>query len=357
MPRLERLEIDRFRCHTHLQMELGECAWVLLEGSNGAGKTSILEAIFTVLRGKSFRTRRILDQIAQGEEEAQVLIWAQSERLHQLGLSLRSTRRLQHVDGKIGVAVAEIITSLPTLYLGAKSYELISASPTYRRQFLDWGAFHVEPSFIQIWRRWRRAHRQRNRGLRTGVNSPALSPWTVAMAEYGQILTQFRVRQVERINQILSAHEEWRAIFSGGKIQYKQGWEQGSDLLSVLEYIGKREEKLGQSLAGPHLDDWVLMVEGKEARNLSRGQQKLAGMWLWRAQCQLLSEAGRAPILLLDDLVADLDRTAWRQALRALSGVAGQIWVSFLPELGEFPLWEGCKRFHVEPGKVIMVAC
>lgn len=357
MPRLEQLEIDHFRCHMHLRMEPGECTWVILEGANGGGKTSILEAIFTVLRGKSFRTRRILDQIARGEEEAQVLLWARSDRLHQIGLSLRATRRLQHVDGKTGVPVAEIVTSLPTLYLGARAYELFSTSPVYRRRFLDWGVFHVEPSFIHTWRRWHRAYRQRNRGLRAGMTSAALSPWTAAMSEYGQSLAQARARQAGRVNQVLSIQDEWQTTFPGGVIQYKQGWESGNNLFSALGYMEKREEKARQSLAGPHLDDWVLMVGGEEARNLSRGQQKLAGMWLWCAQCQLLAEDGRAPILLLDDFVADLDRMARNQALCALSGVAGQIWVSFLPEFGWLPLGKSYKRFHVEPGKVVAGDC
>ena len=120
---------------------------------------------------------------------------------------------------------------------------------------------------------------------------------------------------------------------------------------ALLESVS-RETLQGRAVVGPQQDDWTLGVAGQPARELSRGQVKLASLLLYRCQATLMQSAGRNPIYLMDDLAADLDSRALEAVIDLWSDAGLQIWVTMLDDALGLALPGTVARFHVEHGQV-----
>lgn len=346
MIRIQRIGLKDFRCHSELSLTPMGSAWVVLEGANGAGKTSILEAIFAAARGRSFRTRVVGDLIRTGADAAVVTVEARNGAGHRLGVAFGRQAREVRLDGRADATVADVATSIPVDYLGGEAYQLLGGPPSARRRFVDWGLFHVEPDFLGVWQAWRRAHRQRNEALRRG--GLGLEAWTDLVAESGERLSRLRATYLGRLAELLA---DGPTEGGGGPwvaIDFRPGWRDGT-LREALARSAERERRAGRAVVGPQYDDWILTLRDRAPGQLSRGQMKLASLWLVRAQAEAMARAGRNPILLVDDLLADLDHAAARRAIVALQGGAAQVWLSVLPEDRDIELPGDGTRFHVEP--------
>lgn len=344
---VEQLELVDFRCHKNITLEFQQSGPVVLEGKNGCGKTSVLESIYFALRGRSFRTQSAAELIRYGRSEARVLLRLTNDQQHFLGISVEKRKKSQHLDGAPINRFSEIASRFPVAYLGYKAYELLVGSPAMRRMFLDWGVFHVKPQYLNSWRLWRRAHRHRNVYLRGGRFTEELGVWSVEVAKYGEEVARAREEYIQLLNSELSKLVAWQQLFCGARLVYQRGWNDGQTLREAIRRNESREKKSQRSVVGPQLDDWAFdLVDGKSA-NLSKGQQKLACFWLWHAQCRILEGLGRAPLLLVDDLAADLDFGAQQEAIGALTDVAEQVWVTSLGG-GMGIGGDGHKKFHVE---------
>lgn len=350
-PRLVNLRLQDWRCHGRLELEPSGQSWVVLAGDNGSGKTSILEGIYAAARGRSFRTPVLAHVIAAGGEEARAVLRSEGDVAHVLGVGVRRSGRELHLDGAAGVSLAEAAQALPAEYISGDAYQLVSGPPGARRRFLDWVLFHVEPPFFALWRAWHRAHRQRNALLRSGSPDRNLNHWLSAVAEPGERLSGLRAALVGRLNEILA---EGAAIPRLGRVQlvFRTGWGD-TTLAAALERTAARERQAGRAVVGPQYDDWSVEAGGLPPVRLSRGQAKLVTFLLYRAQTRLLCEAGHPPLLLVDDLAADLDPDAIRIATGLLGGEGAQIWVSVLAREASLALSGEAARFHVEPGRAV----
>jgi len=346
--RLTDINLENFRCHKHLRLQVPGADWVVLAGGNGSGKTSILEALYIAARGRSFRSSSLADVIRHGNSSALALLKASDTRNHILGVEIQNRRRQSRLNGSTTDLTA-IAQAIPVEYLGGDSVGLLQASPADRRRFMDWTLFHVEPGFLPVWRQWYRAHRQRNTLLKMGATAKALEPWTEAAAGYGDQVSRFRAQLITSLQTVFASVK--CSLVTNPKLDFRQGW-RGTNLREAYMESSNREIQQGRAVVGPQHDDWVLEVGGRTGSELSRGQAKLASLFLYRCQAELMMNAERRPIYLMDDLAADLDRSALSAALGLWRDTAVQIWVTMLAEDASQALPGEVARFHVEHNEV-----
>ncbi|HEY4356322.1 MAG TPA: DNA replication and repair protein RecF, partial [Acidobacteriaceae bacterium] len=175
--RIERLRIQGLRCLTEAELNLGPSLNVLV-GANGAGKTSVLEAMFLLSHARSFRSgaRNALMQ----RECSQLSIYAELEqrgRTSHLGLGRRA-RWEARLDGEV-VTLGKMVGECAVVCFEPGSHALIAGSAEERRRYMDWGVFHVEQQFLPAWGRYQRALKQRNALLRSAQrdDKALFEPW------------------------------------------------------------------------------------------------------------------------------------------------------------------------------------
>lgn len=346
---LTRLKIESFRCLTRVELDLDQ-ERNYFYGANGAGKTSLLEAIHVLGRGRSFRLRqnkRLIQYDAPGFSVFGEVLTA--ERNHRLGISVDSDGRKLRLDGRDGPPMTAMARILPVYVIEPSVHLLIEGGPGERRRFLDWGVFHVEHGYIAAWRRYRRILGQRNAALRAGQHPRS---WDDLLATAGMQVTEARERYVDELRQALEGLGE-ALLGQPLGVNYRPGWRAGTNLRSALGKSRSRDEQAGATQVGPHRAELEIRLGVRGVREeISRGQQKLAAAGLVLAQVRVLAgSAGRGGTLLVDDPAAELDKKALRALLSVLEALPAQKIITGLTETslagGQPPT-----RFHVEQGGV-----
>lgn len=353
MTRLTEVNLENIRCHPTLVVAPGDSDWVILAGANGSGKTSVLEGIYCATRGRSFRSTSLAETIRTGANKARILLRTRNESNHVLGMELQARQRVVHLDG-VAADQPAIAKAVPVEYLGGDTIQLVQGPPAARRRFMDWALFHVKPRFLMVWRFWYRAHRQRNALLKAHASSTALAPWTEAVISYGEELSRLREHLIEQLNLQLITIERSFPLH-GIRLQFRRGWREAT-LREALQQNRGREAQAGRAVVGPQHDDWILERDAKLVSGLSRGQAKLVSLILYRCRAGLMQAVARHPVLLMDDIVADLDPKALRVALGLWRSAGLQIWLAVLEENIGLDLPGKIVRFHVEQGSLRAVA-
>ncbi len=357
MNSVSKLQLTNFR--NFAEVSIQPCPGLnLIHGENGSGKTSLLEALYVLSTGKSFRSS-LVDPLVKNEE-AGATLFVQTSDQARIGLckprNQKHQLRLNEENQKNWDQVARL---LPTQVLDSNSFQLIEGGPKARRRFLDWGVFHVEPSFIDHWRRTNKCIANRNRLLK--LNAPDTSQfvaWEQELASAGAEVN--RARQ-SYLDQLLPIFEETYSALVGEhpdlSLAYRRGWPDDATLLETLAEHRENERRYGSSQYGPHRADLeIKMGKRKAVEILSRGQQKLLVCALKIAQGQLLSQAvSNRCIYLIDDLPAELDRTNRQKVLKQLAALGTQLFVTSVEEkaleLEDLaPL--DIAKFHVERGTI-----
>lgn len=348
---LRRVRITAFRCIAAAELALDPGRNYIF-GANGAGKTSILEAMFLLGRGRSFRTRHTRTLVRHGEDS--LAVYGELDAgpsTHRLGVAFSAGHLEKKLDGvaTTGSALAE---ALPVQSIGPDSHELIEGGPTGRRRLLDWGVFHVERTYLETWQRYRRLLGQRNTALKAGGASAELGVWTTALAEAGEEIDRLRGGYVGRLAERASEHA---AALLGVDLalEYRRGWPPAVSLVEALAASEARDRQSGHTEVGPHRADVAIFVDGRKVENVaSRGQQKLVAAALILGQETVLAKTeGRSGVLLVDDPAAELDRNALERLLDRLGGVESQLIFTGLAPI-DLPSQMACARFHVERGRV-----
>ena len=174
---LSTFQCTDFRCLESVTLEFSP-THNLVYGGNASGKTSILEAIAYLGRARSFRGAGTRQLVRHGAEN--LVVFGKTEtRGRQMPLGIRNGRHgLEvHMDGEKSSSAAQLAEALPLQVIDPDVHDLVAGGPERRRRYLDWIAFHVEPSYLERWRRFRRALKQRNAALREGRQVRALEGW------------------------------------------------------------------------------------------------------------------------------------------------------------------------------------
>ena len=280
-------------------------------GPNGAGKTTILEAIYYLVLGRSFRSHLIRRIISHGAKEF-VLHGIIQNNLHQI--SIGTTRSLLYgkqlkISGKTEDSNLDIIKLLPIQLLNYDSYLLLNGGSIIRRQLIDWGLFHVKPSFLVLWKRVASLLKQRNAAIKERARPDYIRIWdkelTISGTELHKLRSEYVATLIPIVNDIL---QKLLADFTIN-ISYYPGWDFDKTLMAALTESLKCDLNLGYTTIGPQRADLFIKIGDGLARDyLSRGQQKVAVYALQIAQGILLHNHSRKScIYLIDDLLAELD--------------------------------------------------
>lgn len=354
---VRQLHIENLRIIEDVVIDTAE-QFTVIDGENASGKTSSLEALFFLARGKSFRGSRNQSLIRHGSDFLRVTgVVEQNGVRHRLGMELNESGLRGRKDGADIRALSELARVLPVQAIHGESHRLILDGPDERRRFIHWGMFHVEHSYHDRWRYYVRTLRQRNAALRQRDRklAAALEP---QMVEYGQWLAQAQQDYVDRLQIAVTALLPTLLQQESIRLVYRRGWDKDTALADKLASSRERELDLGYTVPGPHRADLVLMTSnGPAAEQLSRGQLKWLVTALLIAQVQMLSEAGRiSPLLLFDDLPAELDEQRRQDIIDLLREARIQTVITGV-DRGAIPVPADSKNtwFHVEHGRYAKV--
>lgn len=347
---ISEIRLDAFRCFESAVIEPGPELNVIA-GLNASGKTSLLEAVFVLGRGTSFRSSRIDAAIRFGSDQFTLFGNLSQGEAGRIGVSVsRSDGLAVRIDGRTGTR-AELVRAIPVQVLDPASHELINGPPSVRRQFLDWSVFHVEQPFLEAWQQYRRALQQRNAALKLH-SAQAAWAWDATLISAGLVVDRCRRQLVSRM--LDPVRQAGRTLLDAEiDIKYRSGWAEGTELEVALIAARERDQQMSSTTVGPHRADLAVSVLERRARDsVSRGQEKLVVAALTLGQIEVVSEAlGRRVILLVDEPGADLDRSHLHKLLSAVIASPTQAFLTSLePDL--LPLPESGRLFHVEQGTV-----
>ncbi len=294
-------------------------------GDNGSGKSSLLEALFFLGHGKSFRTTKVDNLVCYQKSEFVVSVKDNND--HQLGLSRDLNLGLTNIkiNGERHTRLSALVKNIAVQIITPESFKLFFGGPKERRKFVDLGMFHVEHYFSKQWREFSRVLKQRNACIRNNIESTTLAYWTEQFCLHSKVVAELRLSYVLILVEELKV---WLKILlpelvDNISVQYLQGWPKKKELAEVLAANIEREINYGYSLYGAHKFDVKFLLGKTDLENqLSRGQQKLFLLALTFAQAKLIEKVKRVkPILLIDDVGAELDinsRTALSKAIKEL---------------------------------------
>jgi DNA replication and repair protein RecF len=346
---LNRIRIEGLRCLNEVDFSPHPKRTYFF-GPNGAGKTSLLEGIYLLGRGRSFRTRHSRRLIQHGQERFSVYgELSLKSRNHRLGVGLGPSGLELRLDSEPAVGMSSLAKIMPVHVIDPNIHSLIEGSPGDRRRFLDWGVFHVEHGYLDAWRRYRRTLGQRNAALKLGQGSAV---WDASLLEAGTEVDIARRRYAEDLVTALEGLGE-ALLGSPLEVSYRAGWPEGLDFCKALEASNNRDLANGTTHVGPHRADLSVKLASRSVREeVSRGQQKLVAAGLILAQIKVFAANNEnGGLLLVDDPAAELDGAALSALLSALDKLPAQQIITGLTE-SILPPAPGFPVFHVEQGHI-----
>jgi len=345
-----RFKVSDFRCIETADVSLSP-DFNLVCGANASGKTSFLEALAYLGRGKSFRGASTNNLVRHGE--AEFVLFGETQnggRAQKIGVRNSRDGLEVRVNGRSEGGAAALAQALPLQVIDPEIHSLVAGGPELRRRFLDWVAFHVEHDHLQAWRRFRRALKQRNAALRAKSDAAAIRSWNAEFVELAGLLDESRRRVLDIAMDGLT---EYGVALLGTELgfDYAQGWSREKSLEQALDEGLERDLQQGSTQHGPHRADLKISYDERQARKLvSRGQQKLLASAMVLAATETAQTALERPLLLLlDDPAAELDADSLGRLLEAVSGLGCQVVATSLTE-GALEAPPGTRVFHVEQG-------
>lgn len=331
------------RCHQYVSWQCAEGVNVL-SGSNGSGKTTMLEAVYMMAHGRSFRQARDPELVRWGQKTFQVNgVWKRYGPMH-VKVQGRKGKSEVLLQGKKISRRKELTETLPVIADAPQAGKLVDGVPGERRRWLD-GVIHAaDPATIRYYQNYLRALMQRSRLIRRNRTSPELEVREHQIVQAGLQVLKARREMIEMLNRSLSGETDLMETTLHLEMKEtapvdEQVW--------LARLAGKREEdaRLGRLQVGPHCDRLNILFAGREIRSVgSRGQQKLAAMALRLAECTIrLERRHLAPLLLFDDCLEALDRERQQRLIKRLCAYQGQILMT-VPNGVELP-----KNLNVHP--------
>lgn len=356
MPFLRALRVQDFRNIRRAEFRF-QAQVSVIEGVNGSGKTSLLEAIHVLATGRTFTGGVAADFISRGVENTILSGEVETDGSSvRLGVEKTRSATVCRADGAAVRSASLLLAYLPVLSLDAHLYQMVSNSPAYRRSLLDRTLFHVEQDYLELFKKFHRAMQHRNELLRNGQSAQMMGYWNEEFAHLGAAMDEKRQACVDGLNERLTAMEPWSGAGRGSlRLEYRSGWRSGTSLIEALAESAARESEWKTTVVGPHRAELRITVDGMAARQkVSRGQAKRIACLLVAAQLGLLDQKAQVnPILLIDDLSAELDRAAQEVVLATLLTGKRQAFITTIDyaQLPQAHYLTHAQRFHVEHGQ------
>ncbi len=318
---LVRLDIHHVRNIKEARLKIGERFNVFF-GPNGSGKTSLLESIYLLGSGHSFRSREILGLLSFDEPSLTVF----GEMLAGDSISIQKTKTKTSVrlNQRVCQRSSDLARYLPCQVFYQDIFEIMDAGPAVRRGVLDWGLFHVEPDYHTVWKDYKRVLKQRNKLLRGRASRNQFAPWDEQLIELSMVLDEFRAAYFEKWTNVF---DEILPLLTPlvCRIGYDKGWDKkhtGMSLEEILDTQFELDLQRQYTHSGAHQADILFETHGQKARQtLSRGQQKIVLIALKLAQARLLRSGCT---YLFDDITTELDAGHIDRLFKVLETVTGQ---------------------------------
>ena len=335
---VSRLALQAYRSYDAVELKL-DARPVVFFGSNGAGKTNLLEALSLLAPGRGLRGSKLGDamrRVGDGLPQA----WAVAAKISQGGdeVQLRtqidaSEKREVRIEGE-RASPGDLGNHMRLLWLIPAMDRLFADSPGARRKFLDRMVLGLKPDHGRVASAYEKAMRERQRLLNEERNEPAwLDSLEASMEEHGRQLAEARRGVVERLVQAIAASEE--SAFPKALITLEEGWgtdEAKAKFAATLKSLRVRDFAAGRATCGPHRADLFVRhgLKDMAASDCSTGEQKalLIGLVLANARLQAAEHSGAAPLLLLDEVAAHLDETRRAALFDEICALGAQAWMT-----------------------------
>lgn len=353
---LGRLRIESVRNIKSAYLELGS-GLNLFVGGNGSGKTSLLESIYLLSTGRTFRTPGTGPLINHDASSCTVYGEIKQEDGAKFSVGVmkhRSNKGAIHINGEANQQTSRIAQLLPTILLGPLSIDLVEGPPGLRRRYLNWAAFHVEPGFNSVWVEAQQGLKQRNILLKNRrASNSEFESWTKQFAAAAEKVNHYRQRIFDLLQPAISDLVLQFLPSREISLAFYPGWERDSKLEDVLLRNKDREFERGFSQWGHQRADIRITTKGLSANGvLSRGELKLVAWIMLISQGTLFnSVSGERALYLVDDLKSELDKANSQKIHELLSLSGSQICLTGTDFLSlDTMVTVGSKLFHVERG-------
>ncbi len=305
---LQRLALTDFRCFAQARFEFQPGLNVII-GPNASGKTAIIEALWLLAAGRSFRSAHLSHLVRHGRDVSTVFVQVDG---HRLGWQRQAGETLLRLDGETARTQAVLSACFPVQLMTPEAHRLLEEGPSGRRRYLDWGGFYQSGEFIRHWRSLRQTLKQRNAALRARQPRQLVALWDAPLIQAAEALDVLRRVYVDALAaQLPSFVSELLSDYAAEALEvvYQPGWRKGLTFAEALAESWGRDQQHGRTHVGPQRADVRFKFHGRDVETvLSRGQQKLFVAALLLAQAQLLQRhTGQTPVMLIDDLPAELD--------------------------------------------------
>lgn len=354
---LSLLRLEGIRNLKSTQLDFHSDTNIIL-GPNGSGKTSLLEAIYLLSLGRSFKSKELQSVISYDQNHL-TCFGKVSGAEHTFVLGIEKKRNIPllcQLKGKTGLPITEFIGHLALQSITPDSFMLLNAGPEQRRKFLDLGVFHVEPNYINTSMRYKKLLKQRNALLKQSNCSSQLKHWDESFVRAAEALNQKRTEYFEGFMPVFSSILDEFLPTPHIQSKLSKGWRSEMSFADALCHSKGQDLRFKTTNVGPHRGDIKLTTSGYAVQQvLSRGQQKLLVCALILAQSvYLFQQKGIRCVYLLDDLASELDSANLNKVLCWLRERQHQVFITSVDKGGWAKLYENTpsKVFHVEQGLI-----
>ncbi|WP_439328097.1 DNA replication/repair protein RecF [Lonepinella sp. BR2357] len=357
---ISRLIIENFRNFSAVDLEFDH-GFNFLIGNNGSGKTNLLESLFYLGHGRSFKSN-VTTRIIRYDQPHFTLHGRIQEQQHQWSVGLQKQRKegntIVKINGEDGNKIADLAHLLPMQIITPEGLTLLNGGPSYRRAFLDWGLFHHQASFHAAWSALNRLLKQRNAALQQTYNYQALKIWDIELSKLAHQVTQWRAEYAQALTPAIAQTCQLFLPELDIQLSFHQGWEKDKDYAETLSENFTRDKQIGYTVSGPQKADFRFKANGLPVEDvLSRGQLKLLMCALRLAQGEhLMQQKNRHCIFLIDDFASELDEIKRSLLAQRLQQSQSQVFITAITtdQLAQMQV-EKYRSFGVSAGNISLL--
>lgn len=359
---LTKIELKNFRNYEEQEI-LFDKKVNIITGKNAQGKTNLLESLYIMSLGKSFRTNKDTDMIGFGKDYFRVKSTSIKEgRELEIEIYIGKEGKIIKINGIKAERNIDILENVFMVVFSPEDLKIVKDEPEKRRRFIDRELCQIKPLYYKYLGKYKRILQHRNSLLKQQeINMDLLAVWDENLAEYGARIIQERSSFIEKLNLIsrnistrITNGKEKLEISYESNVEKKESIDEQKYLLKkALNKNIKYDIFRRNTSVGPHKDDIKLSIEGIDIRRFgSQGQQRTAALSLKLAEIKMIKEeTGFSPILLLDDVLSELDHERQKFLIESMGEVQLFITTTEINEELKNHMWKG-KIFLVEKGKV-----
>ena len=358
---LKKLGIHGLRNLSHNEIHLSPTS-NFFYGVNGSGKTSLLEAIHVLGRGRSFRSRT-LDPIINEKEQTCTVHGLVKTKNSTVSLGVTRSRAKEFefkIDGQNIASAALLADTMPLIVLNSDTFRLLDSGPHHRRQYIDWGVFHVEHAYRGLLKDFRRVLKQRNSLLRCDrIDAESLKVWDIEFVGLSEQIDLLRREYLDKLVDTIQWVIRETTELEGFNFKYYSGWDTSKKLSDILLSDQQRDLHTKATSHGPQRSDLRVSYNDRTASEvLSRGQIKIIVTAMQVAQGYLYHKiTGQQCLYLLDDLPSELDLFHRQKVGDLLLSLGAQTFVTGVIKKDLVDSWpvgdKNISMFHVEHGRII----